>query len=132
MALTLAQVAYMPLVRLFFVSVYVFGVLVCLNIVVAFALDSFNSVYEESKKPDDESDDEDDADADAPADAPREHTRHFSPSITTAQAQFKPKIPSYLSREQAGSLRRLLKAASRAPTMRQSFRPSSVEMNTQV
>ena len=36
-------------VQLFFVAVYVFGVLVCLNIVVAFALDSFNAAYEENK-----------------------------------------------------------------------------------
>ena len=40
------HVAYMPLVRLFFVAVYIFGVLVCLNIVIAFAIESFDAVKE--------------------------------------------------------------------------------------
>jgi two pore calcium channel protein len=39
----IAAVYSMPVVRLLFVAVYVLGVLVCLNIVVAFALESFDA-----------------------------------------------------------------------------------------
>jgi len=49
-----SAVAPMPFVRIFFVSVYVFGVLVCLNIVIAFAIDAYNTVYELEMKTKDE------------------------------------------------------------------------------
>ena len=140
------RVAFMPLVRLFFVAVYVFGVLVrrhgshavptslaplhacrrsslaacvpcvcvvqvCLNIVVAFALDSFNAVQEANAEADEPAEEEevrvpDEGSSDAGAVLGRQH----SPSIHEATRRFKPVLPVGLQGN--ASLKARLKAVN--------------------
>jgi two pore calcium channel protein len=120
-----AAVAFMPLVRFFFVGVYVFGVLVCLNIVVAFALDSFNAVYEESI----ESGAEGDGGAEGDDGEQQSPVREHSQSIAAGMSRYQAHIPSHLGREKS-SLRRMLKAAGR-PGARAAERLTNIDRRSE-
>lgn len=100
-----------PPARLFFVAVYIFGVLVCLNIVVAFALDSFNQVLAETKAEKGEAERRllEDCDGSGgaaegqgeegeggPRVGPRSRFSVHSASISAAQRQFRVSIPAAL------------------------------------
>jgi len=103
-----------PLVRLFFVVVYIFGVLVCLNIVLAFALDSFNEARAtmNDASATEASDDAAEGTADGSLDT---DGRDHSASISKAQNAFRAVVPFHLPN--AGSVGRLLtRAAARSPT----------------
>ena len=78
-------------------SVYVFGVLLCLSIVVAFAIDSFNAVLEETQLP---------ADEDEPLFGGRVHSQ----SVKMAQETYRPKDAA--SRRVLHASRRDLHAAT--------------------
>ena len=92
------------LVRLFFVSVYVFGVLVSLNIVLAFAIEAFEAVKLGATA-------NDDAEWDAPVRITIPQRLQRSPSICEAQRRLSAIIPP-LSPE-ASHVRELLKSSKR-------------------
>ena len=103
------------LVRLFFVSVYVLGVLVFLNVVVAFAIDSFEKEkhrMEEGARggggaP---STDAELDEADGGGIEMHQIGREFSTSIQEAQRNFRVVVPSH--HRQAGTLKRLVAQAT--------------------
>jgi hypothetical protein len=88
-----AQVSPMPLVRLFFVAFYVIGVLVCLNIVVAFALESFDAAQARQAAGHDMEDDGELAESML---LPAAESREHSDSIRMAQAKLVPVVPYHL------------------------------------
>ena len=88
-----SAVAPMWQVRLFFTLVYIFGVLVCLNIVVAFAIEAFDKALEDSERV--RTAPEDGIDA-AELEEQSWFQRAHSESIAKAQARFRPVIPAYV------------------------------------
>ena len=103
-------VASVPLVRVFFVSIYIFGVLVCLNIVVAFAIDAFNAAHAASlaaKKANggDEGDEESER-----------VSRDHSASVTQAQERLRAHLPFNVD----ATTRELLDRAMKRSSCRQS------------
>lgn len=102
-----AHVAYMPLVRAFFVAVYVLGVLVCLNIVIAFAIDAFNAAQQAANEADEAASSaggDDDPDGTG---GPRGEMREHSDSISLVARNFHPVVP--VSLQASESLKHRLK-----------------------
>ena len=103
-----SAVANVTLVRLFFSSVYVFGVLVCLNIVVAFALESFNEASSRMTRgldPEANAEDEmaesrlaDAEDADIANGDCGPYVREHSASIQEAQGRLEAIVPHHVPR----------------------------------
>ena len=111
-----ASVYPMPVARLYFTAVYVFGVLVCLNIVLAFALDAYDKVGENLEKekmliaqlrsPSDAGSKtleelEEEADRASIAGG-----REYSQSIVEAQSRLHVWLPSHLQEDKEGHLQR--------------------------
>jgi len=94
----------MPLVRIFFVVVYVFGVLVALNIVVAFAIGSYTKVLEatqvEAEQGREVASDSPEESGDVVADAEfredRIEIRERSESIYVAQSKLRAYVPFHM------------------------------------
>ena len=82
-------VANPVIARLFFVSVYVFGVLVCLNIVIAFAIEAFNIEHQAQKNGHASGDSRRPSTAETDEQGVREHSN----SIIDAAQRFRPVVP---------------------------------------
>ena len=92
-----SAVAPMPLVRIFFVAVYIFGVLVCLNIVIAFAIESFDAVQAANAA---EKEAAEGGEGSAP-ETDRVSVRDHSDSISAAARRYRPVIPVSLKGTEA-------------------------------
>jgi hypothetical protein len=98
---------------MFFVSVYVFGVLVCLNIVIAFALDSYSAVIEARENDENENDGNDGATPGALLDE-----RSARDSIDDTALKFRPSIPVALQKSASlkRTVRNITRRGARPPT----------------
>ena len=100
------------MVRLFFIIVYVFGVLVCLNIVIAFSIDSYNDrleAYIDRRSAMSAAARESNNGANNGGGG--EEPRGYSESIDRAATQFKPVVPLRLKK--SDSLKKSLRTSTR-------------------